>query len=158
MKWFRSIGAVLSAPVIYGVVCVPSVGVLMSSYADLLNEQGGTFDVTLTLMAELIQLVVLVICGYISALIAGREELKHSLVVTAVMLAIAIGVQASFWESMLVWHHFVFFGCVLVGIHLGTRLRLRQKGTSVFPGALITATRNLGDRGVIHRLSRPVAL
>ena len=131
MNWFRSIAAILSAPVIYGVICVPSVGFLMSSSPELLNEQGGTFDVTLTLTAELIQFVVLVACGYFSALIAGREELKHGLAVTVVMLAIAIGVQTSFWNSMLVWHHFVFFACVLVGTQLGTRLRLRQKGTTV---------------------------
>ncbi len=130
MIWLRSMAAVLLAPVIYGVICVPSVGALMSAYPELLNETGGTYDVTLTLMAELIQLLVLITCGYFSALAAGREELKHGLAVTVVMLAIAISVQLSFWSSMLVWHHFVFFVCVVVGIQLGTRLRLRQKGTT----------------------------
>ena len=95
------------------------------------NEQGGTDHVGLILASETIQFIVLVICGYLAALTAGREEMKHGLAVAAVMLGIGIAVQLSFWESMPVWHHFVFFACILVGIILGARLRLRQKGTAV---------------------------
>lgn len=130
MKWVRSIASILAAPLVYGMICVPTLGVLMSSFPELVNEAGGTYDIPLTLASELVQLLVLVLCGYLSALIAGREEMKHALAVMGVMLAIGISVQLSYWDSMPVWHHFVFFACIVVGIFLGTRLRLRQKGTS----------------------------
>ena len=130
MNWLRSIGCVLAAPVVYGVACVPGLNVLMSTFPQLVNEAGGTYDVGLTLAVEGMQFVVLIICGYVSALIAGREELKHSLAVMLGMLAVGITVQMSFWDSMLVWHHFVFFFLIVIGVFLGTKLRLRQKGTA----------------------------
>ena len=59
MKTFRSILAVLSAPVIFGLVCVPLVGVLMALDQDLVNDMGGTFDFALTVQVELLQFVIL---------------------------------------------------------------------------------------------------
>lgn len=130
MKWLRSAGAVLAAPVIYGLFCVPTLNVLLSAFPELLNEAGGTYDIGLTLAAELLQLLVLIVAGYVSALVAGREELKHLVAVMVVMLGIGVSVQLSFWESMLVWHHFVFFTLIVLGLFLGTKLRLRQKGST----------------------------
>ena len=136
MNWFRSIAAILSAPVIYGVICVPSVGFLMSSSPELLNEQGGTFDVTLTLTAELIQFVVLVACGYFSALIAGREELKHGLAVTVVMLAIAIGTD-KFLEQYVGLASFCVLRLRFSGNPVGYQVTSQAEGNHGFPGTLV---------------------
>jgi FtsH-binding integral membrane protein len=102
----------------------------MSAYPELLNEDGGTYHVGLTLAAEALQFIVLLVCGYVAALVAGRKEMKHCIAVTVVLLVIGVTVQMSCWNSMLIWHHFVFFTLIVVGVFLGTRLRLRQKGSS----------------------------
>ena len=63
MKYLLSVVAVLSAPLLYGLICVPTIGVIMSANADLLNDSGGTDDVGLLLQIEAIQAIVLLATG-----------------------------------------------------------------------------------------------
>jgi len=119
MKYAVSVLAVLAAPVLYGFLCVPTINLLMSSNADLLNDMGGTYDVGLTLQAEAVQLIVLLIIGFAVAAIARFKPMLHVGIAVAVMLAIGVSVQLSFWDAMLIWHHFVFFGLIAVCLPLG---------------------------------------
>ena len=119
MKYVISVLAVLAAPLIYGILCVPSISVLMSSNADLLNDMGGTYDVALTLQAELLQLIVLLMIGFTVAAIARFKPMHHVAAAVLVMMAIGVSVQMSFWDAMLVWHHFVFFTLIAVCIPVG---------------------------------------
>ncbi len=73
----------------------------------------------LTLQAEALQPIVLIICGFAVAAIARFKPMLHVGIATAVMLAIGILVQMNFWDSMLVWHHFVFFALILVFLPVG---------------------------------------
>ena len=66
MKVLISIVAVFSAPLIYGLLCVPLVGVLMTFQPDLVNDLGGTHDVMLTLQIETLQLQVLLLVGFVT--------------------------------------------------------------------------------------------
>ena len=127
MKTLISIAAVISAPFIYGLFCVPLAGVLMSLQPELLNDMGGTDDVTLILKVEALQLVILLAIGFIVAFIAPVRPMLHIAITVVVMLAIGISVQVSFWDSMPAWHHFVFFALIVFGITTGgwgqTKLR-----------------------------------
>ncbi len=125
MNYVRSILAVLSAPVVFGVFCVPLVGVLMSMNVDLQNDMGGTYDVALTLQVEALQIIILLIIGFIVAAIAPSKPMVHATVAVVLMLGIGVSVQLSFWESMLVWHHFVFFASIVGGLYLGAWCRIR---------------------------------
>ena len=58
-----SVVAVLSAPFLYGLICVPLVAMLAGAFPELLNEAGGTHDVMLTLQIEIVQLVGLLLIG-----------------------------------------------------------------------------------------------
>ena len=55
-----------------------------------------------------------------------RHHHHHVVISTLVMLMIAVFVQLSFWESVPVWHHLVFFTSILVAMHLGSLVRKRQ--------------------------------
>lgn len=123
MKYVRSALSVLCAPLLYGVLCVPLLGVLMSMYPDLLNEAGGTYDVALTVKSELLQGIMMVIIGFVVALVAPSKPMVHTSVAVLLMLVIGISVQLSFWDSMLVWHHFVFFGLIIASLYLGAWLK-----------------------------------
>ena len=128
MKALMSVAAVLSAPVVYGFICVPLVGVLMSLYPEALNDQGGTFNTLLTLKVEALQLVIIVVCGMAVAAIAPSKPYVHAAFATALMLAIGVSVQLSFWDAMLVWHHYVFFMCILAGMPIGASLLQTLRG------------------------------
>ncbi len=119
MKYVVSVLAVLAAPVLYGFLCVPTINKLMSSNADLLNDMGGTHDVVLTLQTEAVQLVVLLVIGFAVAAIARFKPMLHVGIGVVVMLAIGVSVQLSFWDAMLVWHHYVFFALIAVCMPLG---------------------------------------
>jgi hypothetical protein len=126
MHYLRSIASVLSAPVLYGLLCVPLLGLLYGQFPELVNEQGGTRVVPLLLVTEAVQLLVLVTCGYVVALLAPRHAEHHVVIATVVMMLIGVSVQLSFWEAVPSWHHFVFFACILGGMYAGGWLRRRQ--------------------------------
>ena len=126
MHYLRSIASVLSAPLLYGVLCVPLLGLFYSRFPELINEQGGTMNVPLLLGTEVFQFLILFLCGYVVSVLAPRHHHHHVVIATLVMLMIAVFVQLSFWESVPVWHHLVFFGSILVAMHLGSLVRKRQ--------------------------------
>ena len=90
-----------------------------------MNDMGGTEDVMLTLQAELIQAVILLLCGFVVAFIARFKPMHHAAAAALLMLGIGLSVQMSFWESMLIWHHFVFFGLIVFGLPSGAYLQGR---------------------------------
>jgi len=126
MQYLRSVLSVLLAPLLYGLLCVPSLGLLYSRFPGLVNAQGGTAHVGLLVVTEVIQLLVLVLCGYGVARLAPRHPRHHVVIATVVMMVIGVSVQLGFWDALPVWHHFVFFACILGGMYLGGRLRLQQ--------------------------------
>lgn len=134
MNYVRSILAVLSAPVIYGVFCVPLVGMLMSLNSELVNDMGGTYDVALTLQVELLQIVILLIIGFLVASIAPAKPVLHTVLAIVLMLGIGVSVQLSFWDSMLVWHHFVFFTSIVLALLVGCLARIRLRNSSSAAG------------------------
>ena len=126
MAYLRSVLSVLSAPVLYGILCVPGLGLLYAQFPELVNERGGTHNVPLLLGTEVFQLLVITLCGYVAARLSPRHLRHHVVIATVVMLLIGVSVQLSFWEALPVWHHFVFFACILGGMHLGGFIRTRQ--------------------------------
>ena len=126
MRYLRSVLSVLSAPILYGVLCVPLLGVLYAQFPNLVNEHGGTHSVPLLIGTELFQLLIITFCGYVVARVAPWHLRHHVVIATVVMLVIGVSVQLSFWESAPAWHHYVFFACVLGGMYLGGFIRTRQ--------------------------------
>ena len=122
-----SIIAVLSAPIVYGMVCVPLVAWLSAQFPALLNEAGGTYDVRLTLQIELVQALILFLIGGLVAALAPIRPGVHVAVTIVLMMGIGVAVQTSFWDAMLVWHHFVFFACILLALPAGAFLYLKLR-------------------------------
>ena len=77
MKYLLSVIAVLSAPLLYGLICVPTIGVIMAANADLLNDSGGTDDVALLLLIEAVQAIVLLATGFLVAWIVTKEKITN---------------------------------------------------------------------------------
>lgn len=121
--------AVLCAPAVYALVGVPLVVWISSRHPELVNAAGGTFDVGLTLQIEAGQLLVLVLIGMIVAALAPSHRMRHVGMAVALMLVIGVLVQVGAWDAVPVWHHFVFFACILLGMPAGTWLygRLRPE-------------------------------
>jgi hypothetical protein len=126
MSYLRSLLSLLSAPILYGIVCVPALGFIYGLFPGLLDEQGGTRHVPLLLATELLQFLILFLCGYIAARLAPRRIWLHTGLAIALMLVIGVSVQLGFWDAVPVWHHFVFFASIAIGMSAGAYLRDRQ--------------------------------
>ena len=127
--------AVLSAPLLYGILCLPLAGIFLAQFPERLNALGGTHDPKLVVGIEALQLLTLLLCGAAVELIAGRSDSSYRtlLTATATMLAIGIAVQYRYWSTMPTWNHIVFFMLILVGMPAGAvwlrRRRRRRRPT-----------------------------
>ncbi len=122
--------SLLSAPMLYGLVCVPALGFIYGLFPKLLNEQGGTRHVPLLLATELLQFMILFLCGYVVARLAPGRIWLHVALAIALMLLIGVSVQLSFWDAVPLWHHLVFFASIIIGISAGAYVRVRQLGAA----------------------------
>ncbi|MFQ5534688.1 MAG: hypothetical protein ACE5EM_07705 [Sphingomonadales bacterium] len=65
--------------------------------------------------------------GYLTAAIAGREEIAHTTSLGAALLIVGIYLQSTFWNALPVWYHVSFAAFLVPGALLGGRIRLETK-------------------------------
>jgi hypothetical protein len=121
--------AIISPPILYGLICLPLSNALLAQYPNEVNSLGGTHSTPLVVAIELIQLITLIVCGAALQGIAGHlPRFKLLLLgITVEMLVIAIWVEAQYWNAMPIWHHFVFFALVILGLAIGSALADRWR-------------------------------
>mgnify|MGYP000016416535 FL=1 len=127
----REFIAIISPPLLYGLLCLPLTGMLLAQYPNAVNNLGGTHNTSLVIAIEFIQCATLMICGGVIYFIAGQQP-RYKMLQTGVvieMLAIAIWVEVQYWGAMPVWHHFVFFTLIVCGIPMGSHLANRWRST-----------------------------
>lgn len=123
--------AVLSAPLLYGALCVPLTGALLAQFPEHINALGGTHNPNLVFAVEVMQLLTLFLCGAVVQWIAGRSDATYRplIIATLIMLGIGITVQYQYWSAMPTWHHYVFFLLIVVAMPAGA-LWVRRPGPS----------------------------
>ena len=121
MKWFRLLASLCVAPVLYGLLCLPLLGWWMSLFPNKINELGGTHYLPLVISIEVLQAIVLLVCGMAVAITGGNGQWQRVCLVAATldMLVIGVMVQRQFWEALPPWHHWIFFLLILVMMPLG---------------------------------------
>ena len=121
--------AVLSAPLLYGILCLPLMGAFLALFPEHINALGGTHHLKLVLCVEVMQLLTLFLCGAAVQWIAGRSDTTHGPLVlaTLTMLGIGITVQYQYWSAMPTWHHYIFFMLIVVAMPAGA-LWVRRPG------------------------------
>ena len=127
----REFIAIISPPLLYGLLCLPLTGMLLAQYPNAVNNLGGTHNTSLVIAIEFIQCATLMICGGVIYFIAGQQPrykmLQEGVVIE--MLAIAIWVEVQYWGARPVGHHFVFFTLIVCGIPMGSHLANRWRST-----------------------------
>jgi hypothetical protein len=131
MKWLRLLASLVTAPLVYGLLCLPLLGWWLSNFPQYINDLGGTFEPFLVISIEICQALVLCLSGAIVALVAGEGRWQRLCLIAATldMLAIGVVVQRQFWDALPVWHHWVFFLLIVTAIPAGGWLlqRIRSK-------------------------------
>ena len=123
--------AVLSAPLLYGVLCLPLMGFVLEQFPEHINARGGTHNPRLVFYVEVMQLITLFLGGVVVQWIAGRSDTTYwpLIIATLTMLGIGIAVQYQYWSAMPTWHHYIFFLIIVVAMPAGA-LWVRHPGPS----------------------------
>jgi hypothetical protein len=121
MRWLRLLVSLIAAPLIYGVLCIPLLAWWIGLFPHHINSLGGTSHVPLVLSIELMQAIILVLCGIAVGFVSGEGRWGTVCLMgaTADMLLIGVSVQTQFWESMPIWHHWIFFALIAICLPLG---------------------------------------
>ena len=125
----RSLLAVFAGFLWWGLVCVTVTSILIAAVPSAFDETGGTFDVGMNGLLIFLTTLYSVSSGYLTAWIAGRREMAHTLALGAWNLAFGTFVQILNWNLQPVWYHLIFLSLLIPMIALGGWLRLRVAGS-----------------------------
>lgn len=129
----RSVLAVLSGPVVFGAICVPTNFLVVKLFPSHFDKNWVTGHTGI--LALLVSLTVLYAgaSGFVSASIARDHLLWHITAMCALQLAIGIAVQRQSWEALPLWYHYTFFVLLVLGILLGAGMQSTLAGAGEAP-------------------------
>jgi len=123
----RSVLAVLTPSVVWGVLWVATGSALSRAMPDRFGTSGAVSDPMVLTCLLLTSSALSVMAGWLCATIARKAVMKHVTVLAVLQLGIGIMVQSGVGELMPLWYHATFLGLV-VPMHLvGGRLRLSRE-------------------------------
>ena len=125
----RNILAVIAGSLIWTVMWLGSNAILMSFFPDW--YRGRIESVPVLLFTLLRSLIFSIIAGYLTALIAKRQEIQCALALGVLQLALGIIATVQFYESAPLWYHLLFLVLLIPGNLLGGQLRIIQRGRVV---------------------------
>jgi hypothetical protein len=115
----QSVIAVLSGPVVYGVICLPVNWLIVKMFPSHFDEKWITRDTGILVLLVSLTIVFAGVSGFVSAWIAPGNVMVHAAAMCALQLAIGVAVQRHYWSVLPLSYHFSFFGLLIVGIPLG---------------------------------------
>lgn len=126
----RSIIAVLSGSVIWGVLWVAINGILQSAIPDIARADGRIDSVPVLGLFLFISIDLSVLAGYLTAWIIGRKEIGHTVALGILQLVIGIMVQMQYLELLPMWYHTLFLLFLIPGNIAGGYFRVRYRHRS----------------------------
>jgi len=119
----RSIIAVLSAPIVYGAICVPVNWLIVKLFPSHFDEHWITKNNALLLLLVSLTIFFAGVSGFVGAAIARDKIMYHSAAICILQLAIGIAVQRQYWNVLPLWYHVWFFALLVLGIPIGAWLQ-----------------------------------
>ena len=92
----RSVLAVVCAPIVYGLICVPTNWLVVKLFPSLFDENWMTKNNGLLVLLVSLTIVFAGASGFVGAVIARENVVYHA-------LAIGIAVQRQVWDAMPLW-------------------------------------------------------
>ncbi|MDA8017284.1 MAG: hypothetical protein MPN21_07525 [Thermoanaerobaculia bacterium] len=119
----RSIGAVVAGFATWTVLWLSSNAAARAIVPDAFDDQGLTSSTGILLFLLVASVVYSIVAGWVTAAVAGRAEVPHTVALGVVQTAIGIAVQLAYWDVMPLWYHLPFLALLLPGNVLGGWLR-----------------------------------
>lgn len=123
----RSILAVIAGSAAWMLTALGTDTVLRNFAPAWFGENGKVESVPVLLLMMFYSLFFSVLGGYITALIAGRKEIKHALILGVLQFVMGFMATVQFYETAPLWYHVLFLTLLIPANLLGGQLRVAQK-------------------------------
>lgn len=115
----RSLLAVLSGPVVFGLVCLPVNWIIVKLFPRYFDEQWNTQHTGMLVLHVSLTILYAGASGFVGGWIAKDNIMAHVAVMSVLQLGIGIFVQRQYWNILPLWYHLTFFVLLVVGIVIG---------------------------------------
>ena len=126
-SWTRSILAVLAGSITWMVTALGTDNVLAAWRPEWSGATGPVTDPAVLLLLLSYSLSFAVLAGYVTGWIARTSEVKHTLALGALQLAMGTAATIAYFDVAPLWYHATFLGLLIPAHVLGGWLRARQR-------------------------------
>jgi len=123
----RSLLAVLAGAITWSVLWVASAQVVAALVPGAIAPDGSAATPAVNVFFLVLSVVYSLVAGYLTALIARRREVAHTLALGVVQLALGIYFEASSWALAPLWYHLGFLVLLVPANVGGGWLRMRRR-------------------------------
>lgn len=123
----RSILSVVAGNVAWTVLWLSLSAVLAGMYPREFDGKTRIESVGLLLFLLIYSVVISVLAGYVTALVARRKEIQHAAALGVLQLALGVFFQSQAWNLLPVWYHLSFLVLLIPGNLFGGQIRLKQQ-------------------------------
>jgi hypothetical protein len=125
----RSILAVLAGIVSWAVLWVGGNAIFATLFPAQYQAEKKEY-VPMLLSLIILSFIFSIIAGYLTARIARRKEIAHTIVLGVLQLAMGIAAQMANFDALPLWYHIIFLLLLIPGNVFGAMLRTRQSEAS----------------------------
>lgn len=125
----KSILAVFVGMVTWAVLWLLSNAGLAALLPGSFDADGATSSAGILLVILVLSVVYSVLAGYVTAMIAGRRLIAHTVALGIAQLVVGVLVQLQYWDAMPLWYHLPFLALLLPGNVFGGWLRQQRRAS-----------------------------
>lgn len=123
----RSVAAIISGFLSWGIVCSAVNQILYSVFPNSFNADGTTDNVGILIFLLVMSVFYSILSGFVTATIARYKEMFHVFIQSLVNLGFGFFIQLQYWDKMPLWYHLPFLILLIPGILLGGIFGNRRK-------------------------------
>ncbi len=129
----RSILSIIIPVVTWGVLSVSANFAIYAMMPARFDENMIPNDPITLLIFLLLCTVLCILAGFLCAMIARSNPMKHVWILAAIQLAIGIMVQIGVWDQLPLWYHLLFLAQVMPMHLVGGKLRNTKRQSTPTP-------------------------
>jgi len=103
LEMLRSVLAVLSGPVVFGLISVPTNWVIVKLFPQHFDEQWNTKNPGMLVVLVSLTILFAGAAGFVGGMIAKENVILHVATMCVLQLGIGVAVQRQYWDSLPLW-------------------------------------------------------
>ncbi|MEW6129371.1 MAG: hypothetical protein AB1757_20190 [Acidobacteriota bacterium] len=123
----RSILAVIAGSVTWMITALGTDQLILNFFPHWFTAEGKTDKIGVLLLMMLYSLSFSVLGGFVTGILAKRDELKHAFFLGLLQFAMGLMATIQFWDMAPIWYHIIFMGLLIPANMFGGWLRAKQQ-------------------------------